>query len=127
MLSGPNGVPDLATRTDEWMDLLESTAAFRYDMPYLLACADHNVVNTVHTIWRHCHQLQDRVGIPREDQFSPHNMRHSAATNLALSGVPRDIIQKQLNHSSVEMTSHYINAAMLFDRWVERGSDDWAS
>ena len=100
ILSGPNGVPDLATRTDEWMDLLESTAAFRYDMPYLLACADDNVVNTVHTIWRHCHQLQDRVGIPREDQFSPHNMRHSAATNLALSGVERDIIQKQLNHSS---------------------------
>ena len=126
VLTGPQGVPELATRTDEWMDLLESTACFRHDMPYLLSCATNDVPNTVHTIWRHCRQLQTRVGIPPEDQFSPHNMRHSAATNLALSGVPKEIIRKQLNHSSDEMTSHYINAAMLFDRWAEGGNNDWA-
>ena len=75
----------------------------------------------MHTIWRHGRQLQDKLGIPREDQFSPHNLRHSAATNLALAGVPPLIIQKQLNHSSLEMTMHYINAAMLLDRWLDRG------
>ena len=127
VLSGPDGVPELATRTGEWMDLLEGSAAFRHDMPYLLASSSDNLDNSMHTIWRHCHMLQDKVGIPKADQFSPHNMRHSAATNLALSNVPKDIIRQQLNHSSDEMTNHYINAAMLFDRWAERGSDDWAS
>jgi integrase len=125
-LTRPQGVPDLATKTDEWMDLLESTAKFRHDMPYLLADSGHDVERSMHTLWRRGRQLQDRVGIPREQQFSPHNLRHSAATNLALSGVPAHIIQKQLNHSSIEMTMHYINSAMLLERWLDRDEDDWA-
>ena len=124
-LTRPTGVPDLATRTDEWMDLLETTARFRHDMPFLLADADHDVDKTMHQLWRHGRRIQDRLDIPREDQFSPHNLRHSAATNLALAGVPPLIIQKQLNHSSFEMTMHYINASMLLDRWLDRG-DEWA-
>ena len=125
-LTRPDGVPDLATRTDEWMDLVETTARFRHDMPFLLAEADHDVDKGMHTIWRHGRQLQDRLDIPREDQFSPHNLRHSAATNLALAGVPPLIIMKQLNHSSLEMTMHYINSAMLLDRWLDKGDDEWA-
>ncbi len=38
-----------------------------------------------------------------------HGFRHSLAANMAASGAPLNVIQKQLGHSNVATTSRYID------------------
>jgi len=42
--------------------------------------------------------------------FTPHQLRHSAATNMVRSGVPIHLVASLLNHSSVEITMGYVAA-----------------
>lgn len=39
----------------------------------------------------------------------PHGMRHTHAAELALEGVPINVISKQLGHSNIATTSHYLD------------------
>lgn len=43
-------------------------------------------------------------------RFTPHQMRHSTATNLLRAGVPLHIVSRMLNHSSVQVTMGYAKA-----------------
>jgi integrase len=40
--------------------------------------------------------------------FTPHQLRHSAATNLVRSGVPIHLVAGLMNHSDVKMTMRYV-------------------
>lgn len=42
--------------------------------------------------------------------FTPHQMRHSCATNLIGAGVPLPIVCNLMNHSSIEITMRYVKA-----------------
>lgn len=49
------------------------------------------------------------VGVPPESA-RPHAIRHGHALHLISSGVPLNLIQQQLGHSSIVTTSHYLTA-----------------
>ena len=57
--------------------------------------------------------------------FSLHCLRYSAATNLARAGVPVQMIQRLLGHSSITTTMVYVRVSNveLVD-WFERGARD---
>lgn len=47
-----------------------------------------------------------KVGIP-DAAFTPHQLRHSCATNLLRAGVPVHIVSRLLNHSNLNVTMRY--------------------
>lgn len=51
--------------------------------------------------------VADRAGVHR---YTPHQLRHSAATNLLRCEVPLAIVQRLMNHSSPNVTMRYIRA-----------------
>lgn len=51
-------------------------------------------------------RLGEKAGI--EKRVHPHGLRHSHAAQLAAEGVPMNIIQAQLGHSSLATTSRYL-------------------
>lgn len=42
--------------------------------------------------------------------FTPHNLRHSCATNLIRAGVPLPIVSRMMNHTSITTTMLYVKA-----------------
>lgn len=63
------------------------------------------------------------VDIPRE-KAHPHALRHAFAINCIMQGVPLNIIQQQLDHSSIQTTSIYLQATVL-DRKASLSKVDW--
>jgi site-specific recombinase XerD len=53
------------------------------------------------------HRLARRAGIQR--RVHPHALRHSFAAEMASEGVPMNVIQKALGHSSLATTSRYLD------------------
>jgi site-specific recombinase XerD len=49
-----------------------------------------------------------KAGIP---PYTPHQLRHSCATNLLRAGVPLHLVQRLMNHSSPETTMRYVRAS----------------
>jgi integrase len=54
------------------------------------------------------------AGLP--DEYSLHSLRHTYATHLREKGVPRDIIQSLLGHSSPDTTTIYDHSDALYFR-----------
>ncbi len=55
----------------------------------------------------------------RTDPLTPHQLRHSAATNLARAGVPAHLIMAMLNHGSIDVTMRYIRASGAeVEEWI---------
>jgi integrase len=51
-------------------------------------------------------RLAAKAGI--EKRVHPHGLRHTHAAELAREGVPMNVIQAQLGHSSLATTSRYL-------------------
>lgn len=51
---------------------------------------------------QHLYPALDRLGLPR---VTVHDLRHSAATNMALAGVPLQVIAAILGHSTIRVTA----------------------
>ncbi|MFQ5794153.1 MAG: tyrosine-type recombinase/integrase [Candidatus Bipolaricaulia bacterium] len=51
----------------------------------------------------------EQVGIPKH--ITPHSLRHTCATNMALNGAPLQVIQNFLGHSSPDTSKIYIQKA----------------
>ena len=51
-------------------------------------------------------QLAVRAGVRR--RFVPHQLRHAHAVEMAREGVPLNVIQRQLGHASLGITSVYL-------------------
>jgi integrase/recombinase XerD len=47
-----------------------------------------------------------RAGVRR--RFAPHQLRHAHAVELAREGVPLNVIQRQLGHANLGITSVYL-------------------
>jgi site-specific recombinase XerD len=41
-------------------------------------------------------------------RFAPHQLRHAHAVEMAREGVPLNVIQRQLGHTNLEITSAYL-------------------
>jgi site-specific recombinase XerD len=52
------------------------------------------------------HQLAVEAGVRR--RFAPHQLRHAHAVEVAREGVPLTIIQRQLGHANLGVTSIYL-------------------
>ena len=50
-------------------------------------------------------RIGNRVGI----HVTPHLLRHSAASHLALTGIPAFMLQRMLGHTSLNTTKMYIH------------------
>lgn len=57
-------------------------------------------------------QLKKYAGIGRETTITPHAIRRAFATNLAEEGVEIHLISQLLGHTSIGVTSGYINSTM---------------
>ncbi len=54
----------------------------------------------------HLRRLATRAGVRR--RFAPHQLRHAHAVEMAREGVPLNVIQRQLGHSNLGVTSTYL-------------------
>jgi len=62
------------------------------------------------------HRLATQAGVRR--RFAPHQLRHAHAVEIAREGVPLIVIQRQLGHSNLGITSIYlqgIDSAEIID------------
>jgi integrase/recombinase XerD len=50
--------------------------------------------------------MADRAGVRR--RFAPHQLRHAHAVEMAREGVPLNVIQRQLGHADLGITSVYL-------------------
>lgn len=102
-----------------WVDMAETIAerlpALLPD-PYAFTTSVHHVRSkyerlspwqNVNHFYKRLAQLCDGVGIPR---YGPHQLRHSAATNLCAAGVPIHIVKELMNHNSIDTTMLYVRA-----------------
>lgn len=53
---------------------------------------------------------------------TPHDLRHSYARALALSGMPLNVVQAQLGHAALAMTQKYVDVT---DQEASRFVEDW--
>lgn len=62
---------------------------------------------SVHSVNRMMSKLTAVHGLP---SYTPHQLRHSAVTNLLRARVPLHLVTQMMNHSSPEITMRYIRA-----------------
>ena len=58
---------------------------------------------------RHLQHVLERIGKRVDVHVTPHLMRHSAASHLALTGIPAFMLQRMLGHTSLNTTRMYIH------------------
>lgn len=85
------------TAGSDWLGLVRGVAGYDGRLSHLHA-TNENALNYL------MGKLCVRVGLPR---YTPHQLRHSCATNLLRAGVPLPLVSKLLNHSSVQTTMRY--------------------
>ncbi len=54
----------------------------------------------------HLRELAHQAGVRR--RFAPHQLRHAHAVEMAREGVPLNVIQRQLGHANLGVTSVYL-------------------
>lgn len=95
-------LPHLVDEDDLMLPALHRLRARGGDAPLLQwASLDPGEVNKRVRRWA------DRHGLPH---FTPHQLRHSTATNLLRAGVPLHLVTSLLNHSSPTVTMRYVAA-----------------
>ena len=52
------------------------------------------------------HRIAAKAGVRR--RFTPHQLRHAHAVEMAREGVPVNVIQRQLGHANLRITSIYL-------------------
>lgn len=63
------------------------------------------------------HKWCAEVGVPR---YSPHQLRHSCATNLVRAGVPMPLVSQLMGHSNPQTTYRYVRAGgRELTEWLE--------
>jgi site-specific recombinase XerD len=101
-----DALPALAGDPEAFYGPLERARARRARDPWLLPWQidggiDPGMMN------KRLIQVCRRVGV---EMFTPHQLRHSAATNLIRAGVPVHLVSRLMNHTSVDVTMRYVRA-----------------
>jgi integrase/recombinase XerD len=72
-------------------------------------------------LYRHLSKLCSRLEIA---QYTPHQLRHSTATNLLRAGVKPHVVMRLMNHSSFDITMGYVRAgAGDLREWLDTMED----
>jgi site-specific recombinase XerD len=109
-------------RAQQWLDILAETATQRVGMgaTYLWYDAegqeelDGNRLNK-----RLDNRLVPQLELPPHS-VTPHRLRHSCATNLLRAGMLPEFVQRQLSHSSIDITMGYMEMSGEMARWWAR-------
>lgn len=110
-------LPWLFEGWEDWVALLEATAAFRADEKHLSVFAEaDDVFLDGNRLTKRLHAICAQVGVER---FGPHRLRHSAATNLFRAGVPAEVVQNIMGHESFDTTTTYMSVAGFLQRKLE--------
>ena len=101
--------PEVAHGARDWVGLVEMYARYRDGENTLVP--DHGVANVGQRFNdRLTHHILKDAGLAR-DAFTPHSLRHSFGTNMALCGLDLHVIADQMSHTSTETTMRYVNMA----------------
>ena len=107
-----DAVIEASTREGEWLCGLgmESTAHAVRVYGFTEGASRPGAVNLL------MERLCERARLPK---VTPHQLRHSAATNMVRAGVPLVLVSRLLNHSEIQTTMRYVRAgAGELDEWL---------
>jgi site-specific recombinase XerD len=96
---------------DQWgWELLRPWLAYRVQMPVgpLFCVIDGRARGrplTTTSVRQQPRRTAAKAGVRR--RFAPHQLRHAHAVEMAREGVPLDVIQRQLGHANLGITSVY--------------------
>lgn len=124
----PHVLPDL----DDWLEQVAELAAFRegertfitMDWPATETSAranslyDDRLPSPV-VLNKRLIKLLRWANLP-ENTFTPHSLRHTAATNLLRCGLPIEVVADCLGHSSPNITMRYSKTAGRLAEWRNR-------
>jgi site-specific recombinase XerD len=97
---------------DQWgWELLRPWLAYRVQMPVgpLFCVLDGRTRGralTTTSVRQQLRRTAAKAGVRR--RFAPHQLRHAHAVEMAREGVPLDVIQRQLGHANLGITSIYL-------------------
>jgi len=97
---------------DEWgWDLLRAWLAYRVQMPVgpLFCVIDGRTRGrplTTTSVRQQLRRAAAKAAVRR--RFAPHQLRHAHAVEVAREGVPLNVIQRQLGHANLAITSAYL-------------------
>ena len=97
---------------DDWgFDQLQPWLARRLEMPVgTLFCVIDGQTRgrpwTPAAARNHLRRIATKAGVRR--RFAPHQLRHAHAVEMAREGVPLIVIQRQLGHTNLGITSIYL-------------------
>jgi integrase len=89
--------PDLAEHSEAWLDGLAHYA--KHHRGLLIGWRDPHTFYKL--FQRHCRKMN----LPG---YTPHQLRHSCATNLANSGLPMHLVQRLMRHQTLDTTLNYV-------------------
>lgn len=118
--------PELAQQIGRQLENLKESGL--EDAPYLLPSPrnpDTHIAPS--TLFRGLRAYVIRAGIKHRDgslaiDIHPHLFRHHVGTSMVNAGVPLPVVQRVLDHQSVQMTAHY---AQLQDATLRREVQQW--
>jgi site-specific recombinase XerD len=97
---------------DQWgWDLLRPWLAYRVQIPVgpLFCVIDGRTRGrslTTTSVRQQLRRTAAKAGVRR--RFAPHQLRHAHAVEMAREGVPLNVIQRQLGHANLGITSVYL-------------------
>lgn len=77
---------------------------------------------------------RDMMGLKDDKEFVPHALRHTCCTRLLEAGIPMELVQMWMGHSTIKMTQRYSHlthkalegAAKSIDERNQRNANEWA-
>jgi site-specific recombinase XerD len=100
---------------DQWgWELLRPWIAFRLQIPVgpLFCVIDGRTRGrpmTTTSVRQQLRRTAAKAGVRR--RFAPHQLRHAHAVEMAREGVPLNVIQRQLGHANLGITSVYLEGS----------------
>jgi len=110
------GLPCVTAETHDFIRLIGSQVNYRRRMEAVrLIAAFEGVSGSVdaHAVNRTVERVQHQAGIM--DTFTPHQLRHSFATNCLRIGMPPIVMADQMSHADLSTTMRYVATDAWFD------------
>ena len=109
------GSPDIMAMLKEFRQaqIKRASADPDWEVNGLVFVGEHGRPPAAITVNRRLSKLVDRADLPRD--LHPHDLRHTALTILALSGVPANVRKALSGHSTAKMDELYTSHAALED------------
>jgi integrase len=113
-------LPELVAGWEEWVAQLQWVAAYRSQERFLNPWSTGRTAADANNLNRRLNRALVAAGLPRF-AFSPHQLRHSFATNMLRCDVPIEVIADQMAHANIETTRNYLSTQGMLRRWKRKG------